>query len=109
MSEIIPRVWLDKLPECKSHDAADHSNIAGIIAFGKKGAEHLSYCSASHRDTLHIPIDDSDDAPIFLFFSQSMHFIENCLKSHSEKCVLVCCDPNDTQGATVCIFYCDVG
>lgn len=99
MDEVVPQVWIGELPSCLSGYELKKARITVVVSCEINPSPLLS--AISEIDNLNVPVDDVDDAPLFIYFGQTHRFITEHLESSSNANVLVCCQPGSSCSVTV--------
>lgn len=88
----MPNLWIGELPSCLSPDYLEHANIHNVVTChrnapsppyevgdGKNGPRWIT------KDHVFlVPLDDADDAPAYIYFTQCNRFISNALQESWE-------------------------
>lgn len=88
MDEVVPRLWIGELPSCLTPDYLERANIRWIVSCLRNPPappaeirdEHGGTRSIPKERVFVVPIDDLEDAPAYIYFSQCNHFLANALQ-----------------------------
>lgn len=87
MDEIVPQLWVGELESSFTRDYLAQARITKVISVMRSPPKPPSAIPAdgcvrsfAPEDVMVVPIDDRDDAPIFLYFGLCNRFIEQQLR-----------------------------
>ena len=86
MDEVVPKLWIGELPSCLTPDYLAHANIHWIVSCMRNppAPPPIPEADGSTRTipedhVLVIPMDDQEDTPAYIYFSQCNKFLANAL------------------------------
>lgn len=86
MDEVVPKLWIGELPSCLTPDYLAHANIHWIVSCMRNPPTPPSIPEADgstrtipQDHVLVIPMDDQEDTPAYIYFSQCNKFLANAL------------------------------
>ncbi|WFC97137.1 hypothetical protein MBRA1_003803 [Malassezia brasiliensis] len=86
MDEVVPKLWIGELPSCLTPDYLEHANIKWIVSCMRNPPAPPPIPEADggtrtipQDHVLVIPIDDQEDTPAYIYFSQCNKFLANAL------------------------------
>ncbi|KAI3623478.1 YVH1 [Malassezia furfur] len=86
MDEVVPKLWIGELPSCLTPDYLAHANIHWIVSCMRNppAPPPIPEANGSTRiipedHVLVIPMDDQEDTPAYIYFSQCNKFLANAL------------------------------
>ena len=99
MDEVAPRIWIGELPLCLTENCIQRAHITAVVSCMIDPP--LSPSFIRDNNTLNVPVNDTVDAPIYLYFSQAHRFIQEHLERDLNANVLVYCQAGQSRSVTV--------
>lgn len=103
MEAVAPGLYVGTLPDCLEEDALRHANITALVCCMSHPPSALASTQIDDGHTFHVPLDDVDTSPVFLFFGMSARFIQKQLDEQGR--VLVFGAADDSCSVTIAAAY----
>lgn len=101
MEALEPGLYVGTLPACLDEEALRQADITALVCCGSSAPSTPSFIDDSH--TFHVPLDETDTSPLYLYFGLSARFIQK--QREEQRHVLLYGAEGETCHSTLAAAY----